>query len=300
MSLLKKLYGLLNELSPAIKALFKTGDVPTEDSFKRLIDYIRAPHLLLGLEKADGSEGTGLGAGLTLDKENKLTVDTAVTDLTAGDGIAVSDRVVSAKFKSGGGLGLEGDKLIVDPEVTKLSAGDGITVSDRTVSVKVLPGGGLGLHEGKLHVDPAVTEFKGGPGVIVENKVVSLNLQLGRGLEVRDGYLRVSPFDYQKLFGVYMHSANYYCHVGGNGVFLFEGPKYVVARIYTIKANYLFPDLDAYKLDGREAIDIPAGAGFVVFEGRVAEGMKFVLKFGDYGTSVIREIEGAVVSTVPG
>lgn len=85
-----------------IKPLFRSGQVPKEQGYIKLIEYVHYLHKLLGIEGEEGHEPQ-LGQGLVLSDEGVLSVDVSKIKFEAGDGLNMSDDGVLSAI---GGTGI--------------------------------------------------------------------------------------------------------------------------------------------------------------------------------------------------
>lgn len=85
-----------------IKPLFRSGQVPKEQDYIKLIEYVHYLHKLLGIEGEEGHEPQ-LGQGLVLSDEGVLSVDVSKIKFEAGDGLNMSDDGVLSAI---GGTGI--------------------------------------------------------------------------------------------------------------------------------------------------------------------------------------------------
>ncbi|MNJ37822.1 Adenoviral fiber protein (repeat/shaft region) [compost metagenome] len=217
----------LNGFSLEIRDRFKTGEVPTQDDFKLLIDYIHTLHQLLGLETADGAPGSGPGAGLKV-VGGKVAVDTAVTNPTAGKGTTANGRAVSVD--AGAGLTFSGNKLVVNTAEVYPTAGKGTTANGRAVSVDA--GAGLTFSGNKLVVNTAEVYPTAGKGTTANGRAVSVDA--GAGLTFSGNKLVVNTAEVYPTAGKGTTANGRAVSVDAGAGLAFSGNKLVVntAEVY--------------------------------------------------------------------
>lgn len=85
-----------------IKSLFRSGQIPKEVDYIKLIEYTHYLHKLLGIEGDDEGHVPQLGQGLMLSDEGVLSVDESIFEIEAGDGLDLNESgVLSAKGGNG-------------------------------------------------------------------------------------------------------------------------------------------------------------------------------------------------------
>ncbi|AIL61655.1 hypothetical protein [Pseudomonas alkylphenolica] len=239
----------LNGFSLEVRDRFKTGEVPTQDDFKLLIDYIHTLHQLLGLETADGAPGAGPGAGLTI-ASGKVAVDPMATNPTAGKGITVNARAVSVD--AGAGLTFSGNKLVVNTAEVYPTAGKGTTANGRAVSVDA--GAGLTFSGNKLVVNTAEVYPTAGKGIRVSGTMVSLD---------DNAWIWILGN---------LHNASHYCENPYMRCLFFQAYSTVAVRFYYRAYGRT---ATAFKLNGVDAVRVDHATSTIVFRGDLAEGMIF-------------------------
>ncbi|HEK1310960.1 TPA: hypothetical protein SMQ86_006063 [Pseudomonas aeruginosa] len=239
-----------------IAHLFRTGAVPREVDYRKLIEYVHYLHKLLGIE-GDAGHSPALGPGLTVTSGGVMSVDVATlassgliangATLAVGAGAGIS---VDATQVSVNGATLAGSGLIANGATLAVGAGAGISVDATQVSVN-----GATLAGSGLIANGATLAVGAGEGISVNATQVSVNgatlagnglvangakLAVGgdKGIEVVDNYVRLASDSWEFLMGK-MFGASHVCIHNDFIAFLSQTDSCVAVRVFARMQAYI-------------------------------------------------------------